>query len=147
MDLNFSIYFFLPINFRILHYSADIFLYEICYLSKYEPRHEISNNVLCATSKGSDQPAHTRSLIRAFASRLNILSLNAPIATIAVCFSRLLKCLRSLYGKQCGPRSDCSGFKLFAPILNSSVMLGNYLQQTTSADDISDAFFFWRFKG
>ena len=39
----------------------------------YEPRHEISNNVVCATSKGSDQPAHTRSLIRAFASRLNIL--------------------------------------------------------------------------
>ena len=38
-----------------------------------EPRHEISNNVVCATSKASDQPAHTRSLIRAFASRLNIL--------------------------------------------------------------------------
>ena len=38
-----------------------------------EPRHEISNNVVCATSKGSDQPAHTRSLIRAFASHLNIL--------------------------------------------------------------------------
>ena len=37
------------------------------------PRYEISNNVVCATSKGSDQPAHTRSLIRAFASRLNIL--------------------------------------------------------------------------
>ena len=35
--------------------------------------HEISNNVVCATSKGSEQPAHTRSLIRAFASRLNIL--------------------------------------------------------------------------
>ena len=32
-----------------------------------EPLHEISNNI-CATSKGSDQPAHTRSLIRAFAS-------------------------------------------------------------------------------
>ena len=41
--------------------------------SIYEPRHEISNNVVCATSKGSDQPAHTHSLIRAFASRLNIL--------------------------------------------------------------------------
>ena len=41
----------------------------------YEPRHEISNNVVCATSKGSDQPAHTRSLIRAFASRLNNLRL------------------------------------------------------------------------
>ena len=40
---------------------------------KYEPRHEISNNVVCATSKDSDQPAHTHSLIRAFASRLNIL--------------------------------------------------------------------------
>ena len=35
-----------------------------------EPRHEISNNVVCATSKGSDQP---RSVIRVFASRLNIL--------------------------------------------------------------------------
>ena len=39
----------------------------------FEPRHEISNNVVCATSKASDQPAHKRSLIRAFASRLNIL--------------------------------------------------------------------------
>ena len=40
---------------------------------KFEPVHEISNNVVCATSKASDQPAHTRSLIRAFASRLSIL--------------------------------------------------------------------------
>ena len=38
-----------------------------------EPRHEISNNVVCATSKDSDQPAHTRSLIRAIACRLSIL--------------------------------------------------------------------------
>ena len=38
-----------------------------------EPQHEISNNVVCATSKASDQPAHMRSLIRAFASHLNIL--------------------------------------------------------------------------
>ena len=30
----------------------------------------------------------------------------------------------------------CSGSTLFASILISSVMLGNYLQQTTSADDI-----------
>ena len=42
-------------------------------LSIYEPWHEISNNVVCETSKASDQPAHTRSLIRAFASRFNIL--------------------------------------------------------------------------
>ena len=42
-------------------------------LFTFEPVHEISNNVVCATSETSDQPAHTRSLIRAFASRLNIL--------------------------------------------------------------------------
>ena len=30
----------------------------------------------------------------------------------------------------------CSGSTLFASILNLSVMLHNYLQQTTSADDI-----------
>ena len=42
----------------------------------------------------------------------------------------------------------CSGSTLFASILNSSVMLGNYLQQTTSADDILRCLFFtWRFKG
>ena len=29
----------------------------------------------------------------------------------------------------------CSWSTLFASILNSSVMLGNYLQQTTAADD------------
>ena len=38
-----------------------------------EPVHQISNNVVCATSKASDQHAHTPSLIRAFASRLSIL--------------------------------------------------------------------------
>ena len=36
----------------------------------------------------------------------------------------------------------CSGSTLFASILNSSVMLGNYLQQTTSADDIIRCTFF-----
>ena len=48
-------------------------LYPCCsYLTINEPRYEIPNNMVCATSKGSDQPAHTRSLIRAFASHLNI---------------------------------------------------------------------------
>ena len=41
----------------------------------------------------------------------------------------------------------CSGSTLFAFILNSSVMLGNYLQQTTSSDDIFRCIFSWRFKG
>ena len=37
----------------------------------------------------------------------------------------------------------CSGSTLFASIqLNTSVMLGNYLQQTTSADDIFRHIFF-----
>ena len=42
-------------------------------VNPYEPVHEISSNAVCATSKGSDQPAHTRSLIRAFTRRLNII--------------------------------------------------------------------------
>ena len=36
----------------------------------------------------------------------------------------------------------CSGSKLFASILNLSLMLGNYLQQTTSADVIFRCIFF-----
>ena len=36
----------------------------------------------------------------------------------------------------------CSGSTLLAFILNLSVMLGNYLQQTTSADDIFRCIFF-----
>ena len=36
----------------------------------------------------------------------------------------------------------CSGSTLFASILNSSVMLGNSLQQTISADDIFRFIFF-----
>ena len=36
----------------------------------------------------------------------------------------------------------CSGSMLFASILNLSVLLGNYLQQTTSADDIFRCTFF-----
>ena len=41
----------------------------------YEQRHEISNNVVCVTSRASDQPAHMHSLISAFkfASYKNIL--------------------------------------------------------------------------
>ena len=58
-------------------YCVDIYVIALfcCYIHwkcTKEQRHEISN-VVCATSNGSDQPAHMRSLIRAFASRLNIL--------------------------------------------------------------------------
>ena len=43
--------------------------------SRYEPQHVISNNVVCATSKGSDQTSHMRSLIKAVYS-MNIKLLN-----------------------------------------------------------------------
>ena len=36
----------------------------------------------------------------------------------------------------------CSGSTLFASILNLLVLFGNYLQQTTSADDIFRCIFF-----
>ena len=36
----------------------------------------------------------------------------------------------------------CTGSTLFASILNLSVMLGNYLQKTTSADNIFRCIFF-----
>ena len=56
--------------------------------------------------------------------------------------------LRSLFGNSVDPDQTapigavCSGSTLFASILNSSVMLGNYLQQTTSVDDIFRCIFF-----
>ena len=55
-----------------IHKSFQLYRSPLLNIKPPEPGHEISNNVLCATSKASDQPAHTRSLIRAFASRLSI---------------------------------------------------------------------------
>ena len=37
----------------------------------------------------------------------------------------------------------CSGSTLFASLLNSSVMLGSYMQQRTPADDIFRCIFFF----
>ena len=39
---------------------------------------------------------------------MEALTLKVQITTKVICFSCLLKCLRSLYVKQCGLRSDCS---------------------------------------
>ena len=44
--------------------GADQPLHQCILVSAFEPQHDISNNVVCATSKGSDQPAHMHSLIR-----------------------------------------------------------------------------------
>ena len=83
-----------------------------------------------------------------------ILTLNAPIATKVVCFSRLLKYLRSLYGKQCEPRSDCSyrsslfwvhAVCFYTPFVSN-------VRQLFAADNFSRRhfqmhFFSWRIKG
>ena len=56
-----------------MHFEGGIPSESFKTVNTNEPRHEISNNLVCATSKASDQPAHKRSLIRAIACRLNIL--------------------------------------------------------------------------
>ena len=75
------------------------------------------------------------------------LTLNVPIATKAVCFSRLLKCLRSLNGKQCGPRSDCSYrsslFRVHA-VCFYTLFVSN-VRQLFAADDFSRRHFQMQF--
>ena len=60
---------------NLLQCTDQFIIYNTCFsvIVLNGPVHEFSNNVVCATSKASDHPAHTRSLIRAFASRLSIL--------------------------------------------------------------------------
>ena len=74
---------------------------------------------------------------------VDTLTLNAPIAAKVVCFSRLLKCLRSLYGKQCGPRSNCSYrsslFWVHAVCLYTEFV--SNVRQLFAADDFSRGHF------
>ena len=92
------------------------------------------------------EPATPRSQVKHFTteplhSSLHcLLTHNASIAIKVVCFSCLLKCLRSLYGKQCGPRSDCSyrsslisGSTVFA----STLKFVSNVKQLFAADDFS----------
>ena len=62
-----------------------------CLSYSYEPRYEISNNVLCATSKASYQPAHKRSLVRALTNIVWSFKANKA-ATYARLSPRLSKC-------------------------------------------------------
>ena len=71
-----------------------------------------------------------------------ILTLNAPMATKVVCFSRYSMANSVDPGQTARIGAVCCGPTVFASILNSSVMLGNFLQQTTSADDIFRCIFF-----
>ena len=115
------------------------------FCSSSSENHEDKYSTLVATTTNSVGVSLKQVPNGPITFKVDALTLNAPIAIKLVCFSRLLKCLRSLYDKRCGPRSEgvvCSGSTLFASILNASVMLGSYLQQTTSADDIFRCIFF-----
>ena len=73
------------------------------------------------------------------------LTLKGPITQKFVWFSCMLKCFRSLYDKQSGPRSDCS-------YRSSILKLVSNVRQLFAADDfsrhhLSDAFFSWRYNG
>ena len=65
------------------------------------------------------------------------LTLKAPMATKVVCFSRLLKCLRSVYSKQCGPRSDCSyrSSLIWVHAVCFYILLVSNVRQLFAADD------------
>ena len=54
------------------------------------------SSVICLGDRWSNVPSCY------IAGMLMQLTLNALITTKVVCFSHLLECLRSLYGKQCG---------------------------------------------
>ena len=51
--------------------NKEIIKHLVILINETQP--ESSNSGVCATSKASDQPAHTRRMIIAFASCLNIL--------------------------------------------------------------------------
>ena len=64
-------------------------------MTAYEMQHEISNNVVCATSRGSDQPAHTQSLIITFAGCFE--------------YSTTVKLLTEWHLKFLSLKGDCTG--------------------------------------
>ena len=91
--------------------------------------------------------------INRFSSQYSLLTLKASIATKVVLFSSAEMFKKPSIANSVDPDQTapigavCSGSTLFASILNSSVMLGNYLQQTTSADDIFRCIFFLALQG
>ena len=68
-----------------------------------------------------------------------VLTLNAPIPTKVVCFSRLLKCLKSLHDKQCGCSSDCSyrNSLFWVHAVCFFTWFVSYVRQLFAADDFS----------
>ena len=100
-----------------------------CNISYFKPQHEISNNVVCVTSKGPDHPAHTHSLVRVFASPLNIellteqhlefLSLKGGCTGV-----RLYKRCRNLPAGHCVTCSDAGCLSSIGTYLPGTVLQG-----------------------
>ena len=98
-----------------------------------EPWHEISNNVVCAASKGSDQPAHTCSLIRAFVGHLNILWLLSYWPNIILRFKIKRRLHRLFWVCTCQNatllETTCRGSIIQFPIkLKRNVSMWNWLE-------------------
>ena len=51
---------------RVLQVKSTLVIHVITYIKVFEPRHDTSNNVVCATNKGSDQPYLSLCLLHIF---------------------------------------------------------------------------------
>ena len=149
-----------------LYWRKKLLLFHVCY-DDFHPSQQFfshvrsfpvfigwtstkQRNVSCSkTQGGATSEAKTRNpsickqafyqWAMALLSGINsFLTLNAPITTKVVCFSRLLKCLKSLYGKQCGPRSDSYRSSLFwVHAVCFYTQIVSNVRQLFAADDFS----------
>ena len=117
-------------------------LLRMCVLSESPSPRSLSHGITPRLNQGKSTASWLIPYITGLMEVGTELILNSPIPTKVICFSRLLKCLRSSLANSLDPDQTapigavCSVSTLFASTLNSPVMLGNYLQQTTSADNI-----------
>ena len=77
-----------------------------------------------------------------------IITLKAPITNFACfvisCYVLEASAINNEEPDQTAPVGEAwTGSTLFASILNKSILLGNYLQQTTTADNIFRYIFCW----
>ena len=115
-----------------------------------EPVHGISNGGLCATSNALDQPAHARSLIRAFACQLSVMRL------LGCCLGVVwVLCLGGLCGLVwvCVCRNatllevTCHSSRFYYPILLYICALEIFAVKTTSLSKVLLLFFAFSFLG
>ena len=95
-------------------FLSDLIKYKLFILNILTDRHQqkVYTQIRLLLEKQADQGLHYLPFQHCLINissyyKINIMSikltLNAQISTKVVCSSRLLKCLRCLYGKQCGP--------------------------------------------